>query len=158
MSQVKVYFVYLFLDGNQRVVGFVRVKLSDAHHLYIKQFQKVFAGNFADEIFLERLQSLVYVCNNLILRCTVFETFVFVNAVFDKYFFERSEEQLFLQFGFLNLKFGLQQVHGMLTTDSQHFTHAQKAWLVVVNHTTVGRNAQLAIGKSIQGINRFVGR
>ena len=94
----------------------------------------------------------------LVHRTALFKLLVFIDAIFDKYLFERSEVQNLLCLAFLYEQLLMQQGLGVLDADAQQVAHAHEVRLVVVDDTAVGRDAHLAVGEGIEGIDGLVGR
>ena len=86
-------FKFLF-DARHQLVGFVFAEFQDALHLDFHESQNVLAYHWADEIGLERFESLVDIHHGSIHILGIFKPLVFIDALFDEYLFERREEEL----------------------------------------------------------------
>ena len=88
----------------------------------------------------------------------LFKVFVFVDTLLDEDFFEREEVQRLAQLVALYAQLGLQQLFGAVGVAAQHLAHGEEARFVVLYHAAVGRQAHLAVGKGIEGVDGFVRR
>ena len=158
MFQFVINFLDLFFKRNQGIIGFVGIKFSDSHHFDFQQLQDILTYNFPDEILFKRLKSGINMTYHSVLTGTFFKPFVLINPVLDEYFFQRSKKELLQQFFLLNFEFHLQKIFGMLATHPQHIADIHETGFLIMNDTTIRRNAHLTIGKSIQSIYRFIGR
>ncbi len=61
-------------------------------------------------------------------------------------------------FGPFNLQFLAEAIFGIVDRDPQNVANCQEMWFVVIDDATVGRDADLAVCKGIEGIDGLVGR
>src|SRR5690606_11511666 len=102
------------------------------------------------------LQSQSDIVNNL-LPCLSFLN-ITVNAVLNKYFLQRSEMPLLMEFISLNLKFQLKQTQSLICRSLKHVIHIEKVRLIILNNCSIRGDTHFTICKCIEGINRFIGR
>ena len=100
VSQVVVDAINFFFDTCEQFVGLIFAKLKNALHFDFHQSHDVIASQFSNKVGFERRQSVVDVFNSGIHIFGIFKLFIFIDAFFDKDFFERREEKLFKQFVF----------------------------------------------------------
>jgi hypothetical protein len=98
------------------------------------------------------------VCDGVIHRDSIFESAIFIDTFFNEDLFKRSEEEGFLLFGFFDLKFSTKEVTGTFGGVSKEVGEREEVRFIVINHTTIRRDADFTVGKSIKGVNRLIGR
>ena len=114
MREVVARLLQFAVEGTQQLVGLLGVELCDTHHLYLEQTAQVIVGDRPDEFPDKRLYGFAYELAGCLRRGGVFETFLFVDTVFDEYLLQRDEEILLFEFPLLYLKFPAQQVARMV--------------------------------------------
>ena len=158
VRQVVVYARNLFFDARQQLVGLIFAEFKYALHLYFHQSHDVVAAQFAYEVGLEGCQSVVDMFHGNVHILGVLKLLVFVNALFDEYFFKRREEKLLQQFVFPYLQFQPKQPHRAVNVMAQHLAYGEETRLIVFDNTAVGRNVNLAVAKCVECINGLVRR
>ena len=83
-----VYFLYVRLHAGNEFFRFVGVELEDAPHLYFHQFEDIFLGYFAYELWIIRRQTFVDVFASGIHIFGLFKFLVFINAFFNEDLFQ----------------------------------------------------------------------
>ena len=81
---------------------------------------------------------------------------VFVYALLDEDFLERGEEELFHEFAAAYLQFLAYEVFRLFGTVSQDVRYGGEDRLVVLYDTAVGREAHLAVGEGVEGVDGLV--
>ena len=130
------YFSQLIGELFHQLISLEAVVLAYPLDFNLGQAHDIFFGNRAIKLFLKRLQPLVYRTDYRLPGLTLL--YVTVNAVFDKYFLQRSEQQLFFQLTLAYFQFAGQQLYGLLCVMPQNIDYAQKLRLVIHNHTSIG--------------------
>ena len=107
MSKLRISVRQLCLYACYQFVGFVLVVFQDALHLYLEQSQNVVARNVAVErilevlhaehLRLERFELRVDEVDHLVLRLSLLELLLLVDALLDEDALQRREEELLLK-------------------------------------------------------------
>ena len=168
MRQVVLYFRQLCLYACNQFVGLVLVVFQDALHLYLEQSQNVVARNVAVErilevlhsehLRLERFELRVDEVDHLVLRLSLLELLLLVDALLDEDALQRREEELLLKFSLAYLQLAAQEAHSRVGRVAQHVAHGEEARLVVFDDTAVGRDVYLAVGEGVERVDSLVGR
>ena len=138
--------------------GLVGVELEDARHLDFHQPQDVVLGHLAYEGGVVGRQAQVDVLAGGVHVRGLFELAVLVDALFDEYFFERGEVQAFHDFATAYLEFAAKQGQGVVYGLAQHVAHGEEVGLLSVDDAAVGRDAHLAVGEGVEGVDGLVRR
>ena len=147
-----------FLQVANQFIGFLRVELSDTDHAYLEEPLDILSSDFAQQLVFPWVEGTVHKADErLLVRCCLVPL-LFVYALLDEDTFQAGEEQLFLQFGFLYFQFPLQQILGVVNRQFQQVTYRGEDWMFILDNAAVGRYIHLAVGESVQGVNRLVGR
>ncbi len=151
-----VYLGYALFMIGYHPVGFVAVKLQYALHLYLHELKEIVAGDFAQQIGLERFKPAVYMLQYGIHGLALLKLLVLVYALLDKYAFERSEMQCFLYLTPLYQQLAAQQVKRRVHAMAQYIAHSEEMRLFVRYDAAVGRYAHLTVGKCIKRVDGLV--
>ena len=158
MCQLEVDFLDVFLDAGNVLVRLVLVELQDAGHLDFHEAEDVFLRHFTHEHRIERSQAFVDVFASGIHALGLFEFLVLVDAFFDEDFFERGEVQAFEQFSPTDFKLLAEESEGIVCRLPEYIANGEEMRLLLVDDTTVGRDAHLAIREGVECIQCLVRR
>ena len=158
VSQVAVYFLYLRLDARHQLVSLLLVEFQDALHLYFQQFQYVVLRHLAHQGGVVRRQSFVNMLAYGVNVGCLLKFLVLIDAFLDEYLLQRLEVQLLQQLALPDFQLLANQVFRAFRRVFQHIAHRQELWLVVLNHTAVGRYVDFAVREGIQRIQCLVAR
>ena len=156
VCQVAVYLLDLCLQAGHELVGLVFAELQDALHLDLQQFEDVVLGYFAYQGRVVWGETLVDMLTDGVDRGCLFKLLILVDALFDEDFLQRLEVQLFKEFVFADLEFLSYQVLRAVYAMAEHVADGEELGLVVLDHTTVGGYADLAVGKGVEGVDGLV--
>ena len=95
-------------------------------------------------------------CQDFLPTLTFFN--LVVNPVFDEDFFQTGHVPFFQQLAQFDFQLRLQQIAGAERIVLQNFLHGHKPRPIFMDHAGVGRKGDFTIGKSIEGINGYIGR
>ena len=158
MCQLEVDFFDVFLDAGNVLVRLVLVEFQDTCHLDFHQAEDVFLRYFTHEHRIERSQAFVDVFTSGIHVLGLFEFLILVDAFFDEDFFERGEVQAFEQFSPTDFKLFAEESEGIVCRLPEHIAYGEEMRLLLVDDTTVGRDAHLAIREGVERIQCLVRR
>ena len=158
VGQVVLYLLHVVLQTGNQLFRLVRVELQDAGHLDFHQFQDIFLGHFTHKRGVVGSEAVVDVLAGSIHVLGLFKLAVLVDALFDEYLLQRGEVQAFQKFVLAYLQFASQQVQCVVHRLAQYVAHVEEVRLSLVDDAAVGRDAYLAVGKGIQGIDGLVAR
>ena len=146
------------VEHSDVVVGLVAVELDDALHLDFHEAQDVVARDFAVELRLEWLESLVDVLNSGVLVLGLLVATILVDALLDEDFLERSKEERLHGLQSLNLEFALENILGVVNAELEQVGCREELWLLVLDDANIGRNACFAVAESVECVDGLVAR
>ena len=146
------------LHAGYLLFGLVGVELQDAGHLDFHQAEDVVLRHFADELRVVGRQAQVDVFAGCVHVAGLFEFLVLIDAFFDEYLFERGEVQAFAHLVAVDFQFAAQQVAGVVDGLAQDVAHGEEVGLALVDDAAVGRDAHLAVGEGVEGVDGLVRR
>ena len=158
IGQFPIYLCQFLADAGHQFLGLVLVELQDAGHLYLHEAQDVVLGNLAHHLGIPWRQALVNPFAGLVHGLGILELLVLIDALLYEYLFQRGEVQLLQQLALADKPFLAQESEGVVHGTAQHIADGKELRFPLVDDTTVGAYAHLAIGTGIQGIYRLVGR
>ena len=156
VCQVAVYLLNLCLQTGHQLFGLVLVEFQDALHLDFQQFEDVVLGHFTDKRGVVGRQSLVDMLADLVHVGGLFEFLVLIDAFLDEDLLQRLEVQLFQELTFADFELLTNEVLRTVYAVAKHIADSQELRLVVLNHAAVGRYADLAVCKGIEGVDGLV--
>jgi tetratricopeptide (TPR) repeat protein len=83
--------------------------------------------------------------------------FLFIDTVFDKDLLQRGVEIFLFEFSFFYLEFPFEERFGIIGRETKKIADRGKDRFLILYHTAVRRYVYLAVRKSIEGVNRFIG-
>ena len=140
------------------LVGFVAVELREPARLYFKQLQYVVTRHLAVKRRFPRLKATVDVSYCLVEVAAIFKFLVFVHPLLYENLFERRKVYRLKRLSTLYFKLSTQHILGVIDVVAQYITHRQEFRFLVLYYAAIWRNACLAIGKRVQGIDGLVAR
>ena len=156
--EVAVHLAYLALQAQDVLLGLVLVEAEDALHLYLQQSQYVVLGHLAHHLGVPRRQALVDMLTCLVGRFGVLILLILIDALIDEDALQRGVVQLLQQLLAVNHQLLPQQAARLLNAVAQHVAHRKELRRAVVDYAAVGRDAHLAVGEGVEGVERLVGR
>ena len=156
--QFTVDFSNAVLERGNVVVGFLYVEADDASHADVEEAHDVVMRHLTHKRRLERLQPLVDIDNRFLQRLALLVALFLIDTLLDENLLQRSAEEALQQLVALDAQLRAEQLFRGVDAVAQHVADAQEVRLPVGNDAAVGRNAHLAVGKGIEGINRAVAR
>ena len=148
----------LIFDAGNQLVSLVFVELQDTRHLDFHQTQDVVLSHFAYHLGIPRSQPLINPFAGSIHRLGILELLILVYAFLDEYFLQGCKMQALQQLAFTDETLLAKQFQRVVHTSLQHFTHGKETRFLVIYHTTIRRNADLAISTCIEGVDCLVRR
>ena len=137
-------------------VGFFLIEFEDAGHLDFHQAEDVVARHFANHLRVEGRQALVDVGAGGLHVFGVLKAAVFVDALLDKYLFERGKVERLHKFAAADFQFAAQEVAGVVNGGAEHIADTEEAGFLVVDDAAVGRDGDLAIRECVKRIDGLV--
>ena len=156
IGQFLVYLLHLVLDAGDVLLGLILVELQDAGHLDFHQSEDIVLRHLAHHLGVPGSQTLVNPFAGSIHRLGILELLILIDALFDEDLFQCGKMKGLHQFAPADESFLLQQVQRRIYIPAQHIADRKETRLLLVNHTTVGRDADFAVGTGIEGIYGLV--
>src|SRR5579872_5396040 len=155
--QIVPHLFHICLQRLDLGVELLDIELVDPADRFLGQFNDILADDGALQLFPvgfecfgNRLQHFFPV------GVSLFE--FLIDLLLKKYLFQRGEVPLVLEFSQLDLKLPLKKVLGTVDGGLKQFLRAKELRLLVDDDTGVRRNADFAIRKCIEGIDRDIRR
>ena len=158
VGQVVLGLLDVHVDVGNLLFGFLDVEDGNLAHGLLTQFQHMLAGNLLAEKLAVRIKPSLDAGHLVIPRGEVFLFKYLVDALLEEYLFQRHPVPTVFQFCQLDFQFLPQQVAGAEGRVAQNLAGGHEDGFVVHDDTGLRREAYLATGEGVEGIDHLVGR